>query len=258
MRRLWVCLTAFAAAAILPSAAAQPAGWSTVKGQVVLKAGMPVPARTPLAVNQDKAHCLSKGPILDETLIVNAKNRGIKNVVVWLRPNNVIPKAALAPNEIHPADANRKPAEVVIDQPCCMFTPRVTAARVGDTIVVKNPAPVPHNFFWTSSNNGDFNPNIPAKNQFKFPQPLVAESTPIPYKCSIHPWMSGVVRVFDHPYYAVTDDDGHFTIPNAPQGMYRLVVWHESTGFLGAAAGRFGTPIAIAGPVTTLAPVNYP
>lgn len=258
MRRHWVCLTAFAAAAVLPAAVAQPpGGWSTVKGQVVLKAGMTIPARAPLNVTQDKEHCLSKGPILDETLVVSEKTRGIKNVVVWLRPNNVNLKATLAPSEIHPGDANRKPAEVVIDQPCCMFVNRITVARVGDTLVAKNSSPIQHNFFWSSSNNGEFNKNIPAGQSFKLPAPLVAESSAIPYKCTVHPWMSGQVRVFDHPYFAVTDADGHFTLPNAPQGTYRLVVWHEN-GLLGGAAGRPGTPVTIAGPVTTLQPLNYP
>ena len=32
-----------------------------------------------------------KGPILDESVIVNPKNRGIKNVVVWLRPDDPSP-----------------------------------------------------------------------------------------------------------------------------------------------------------------------
>jgi hypothetical protein len=259
MRRYRVYLTAFAIAAALPVAVAQPpAGWTTVKGQVVLKAGMPIPARVPLNVTQDKEHCLSKGPILDEALIVSEKTRGIKNVVVWLRPNGMNPKATLAPNEIHPGDANRKPAEVVIDQPCCMFTQRMTVARVGDKIVVKNPSPVQHNFFWTSANNGDFNVNIPAKNEFRFAKSLEAEPSAIPYRCTVHPWMAGWVRIFDHPYFAVTDADGHFTIPNAPQGIYRLVVWHESSGFAGGAPGRFGAPITIAGPVTTLDPLSYP
>lgn len=258
MRRHWVCLTAFAAAAVLPAAVAQPpAGWSTVKGQVVLKAGMTIPARAPLNVTQDKEHCLSKGPILDEAMIVSEKTRGIKNAVVWLRPNAMNVKATLVAAEIHPDDAKRKPAEVVIDQPCCMFFKRITVARVGDKIVVKNPSPVQHNFFWTSSNNGYLSVNMPANSEYKFAKALEAESTPIPYRCTIHPWMAGYVRVFDHPYFAVTDDDGHFTIPNAPQGMYRLVVWHESSGFAGGAAGRFGTPVAIAGPVTTLDPLSY-
>jgi plastocyanin len=197
-------------------------------------------------VTQDKAHCLSKGDILDQTLIVNEKNRGIKNVVVWLRPDDKDPKSKLAANQIHPDDQKRKGADVEIDQPCCMFTPRITLARVGDTIVVKNSAPVPHNFFWTSGNNGNQNPNIPPGGNAKV-GPLVAENTPIQYKCSIHPWMSGYVRVFEHPYFAVTDDDGKFTIPNAPVGKFRLVAWHEKVGFLGGREGRFGTPVEIKG-----------
>jgi hypothetical protein len=259
MRRAWFCLLAFTATALLPAAVAQPpGGWATIKGQVTIPPGQKAPARAALNVTQDKEHCLSKGPILDEEVIVNAKNGGIKNAVVWLRPAAMNAKVVFAPNEIHPDDQKRKPAAVVINQPCCMFTPRVTLARVGDTLEVKNPAPVPHNFFWPSANNGNHNPNIPPGGTFKLPNPLAAETTPIQYKCSIHPWMSGIVRIFDHPYYALTDDDGNFTIPNAPVGAYRVVVWHEKTGFLGGPPGRFGTPVNIVGPVTQAPPLNLP
>ncbi|MBY0514267.1 MAG: hypothetical protein K2P78_10195 [Gemmataceae bacterium] len=145
-------------------------------------------------------------------------------------------------------DAARKPRDVVIDQPCCVFTPRVLAARVGDTVVVRNPAPVTHNFFWTSGNNGDLNVNLAPKQEHRFAKPLVAEAAPIPYRCTVHPWMTGSVRVFDHPYYAVTDADGAFTIADAAAGSYHLVYWHEAVGFKGGAAGRFGDPVAIAAP----------
>lgn len=257
MRRTWFCLAAFGAAALLPSAVAQPpAGWSTVKGQIVFPAGAAVPERKALDVTQDKAHCLSKGPILDETLIVNPKNKGIKNVVVWLRPDDENAKSKLPADQIHPDDAKRKAATVDIDQPCCMFVNRITLARAGDTIRAKNSAPVAHNFFWSSANNGDHNPTIPAGGEYKV-GPLNPEPSPINYKCTIHPWMSGYVRVFEHPYYAVTDDDGNFTMPNAPQGKYRMVVWHEKSGFLGGKAGRFGTPIEIAGPATQLKAMEF-
>lgn len=225
-----------------------PAAWVTLKGQVVIPADAPIPQRQPLMVGGPNGPaCLKNGPILDETVIVSPKTRGIKNVVLWLRPNNAMnPKVAFAPNEIHPGDTKRKPADVVIDQPCCMFVDRVTCARVGDTIVVKNPAAFPHNFFWDSDNNGAHNPNIPAGGQFRFPAPLAAESRAIPYSCTIHPWMKGWVRVFDHPYYAVTDENGRFEIKNAPAGNYRIVYWHEKTGWKGGAAGKFGDPVAIA------------
>lgn len=259
MRRLWFSSTAALVAAIFAAsagAAADPA-WATLKGTIQFPAGKPVPERKKLEVSQDKAHCLSKGDILDESLVVNPKNRGIQNVVVWLRPDNTDPKAKLPANAIHPDDAKRKPATVVIDQPCCMFVHRITTARVGDTIVAKNSAPVAHNFFWTSGNNGELNQTIPKESELKLPEPLKAETSPISFKCTIHPWMAGYVRVFDNPYYAVTDADGKFTIKNAPVGKYRLVVWQEKEGYLGGRTGRFGIPIEIKGPETDLKPIEF-
>src|SRR5207248_1927486 len=83
---------------------------------------------------------------------------------------------------------------------------------------------------------------------------IVAESGPIEYKCSIHPWMNGYVRIFDHPYYAVTDENGNFEIKNAPAGKWRMIVWQEKVGYLGGKEGRFGTPIEITAPATELKP----
>ena len=155
-----------------PKAAPAAAGnWVTIRGRVVFPEKLPIPKRVPLAVNVNPAQCLAKGPILDESMIVNPKNRGIKNVVVWLRPDDATnPKASLAKGEIHPADAKRKAGHIVLDQPCCMFEDRVTCARVGDTIVVKNPAAIVHNFFWASANNGNFNANVPANNRWVMPK----------------------------------------------------------------------------------------
>ena len=238
-----------AAFTALTALSAGAADWATVKGQVLFPADKPIPKREALNVTQDKDHCLAKGEILDESVLVDPKTRGVKNVVVWLRPDDKDPKSKLFKEQIHPDDTMRKPAEHVITQPCCMFTERVTVARVGDKLVVKNPAPVPHNFFWSSGSNGEVNQTIPKMDEYKMPNPLVAEGPPIQYKCTIHGWMTGYVRIFDHPYYAVTDAEGKFEIKNAPAGKYRLVYWHEN-GFKGGAQGRFGEEVEIKGPTT--------
>jgi plastocyanin len=230
--------------------------WVTIKGRVVFPDGKPVPVRAPLNVTQDKQHCLAKGAILDESVIVDPKTKGIKNVVVYLRPNDVTGKGEFQKNQIHPDDAKRKPADVVIDQPCCMFVPRVVCARVGDTIVVKNSAPIAHNFFWDSAECGTHNPNIAAQTDWRMPNVLAKELGPIQYKCTIHPWMAGYVRVFDHPYYAVTDADGKFEIKNAPAGKFRIVFWHEN-GVRGGKTGRFGDPIDIKGPTLEMKPTEF-
>ena len=235
----------------------QPPAWVSVKGQVVLPADAALPALPPIVVTQDKAHCLAKGNLPDEKLLVNPKNRGIQNVVVWLRPDNANAAIKFQPADIHPADAKRKPQDVVIDQPCCLFIPRVTVARIGDMIVVKNTAPVNHNFFWTSAENGELNVNIPPGGKHTFANPLVAESSPIQYKCTIHPWMTGYVRIFDHPYFAITDADGKFEIMNAPVGKYRIVYWHESVGFKGGKNGRPGFPVEIPGNTLEMKPTDF-
>ena len=56
---------------------------------------------------------------------------------------------------------------------------------------------------------------------------IKARYMPFMYTCGIHSWMKGYVGVYHHPYFAVTDADGNFTIKNAPAGKYRLMAWHE-------------------------------
>ena len=51
-------------------------------------------------------------------------------------------------------------------------------------------------------------------------------------KCDVHPWMLAYVQVFDHPFFAVTGDDGKFRIPRLPAGSYTLIAWHEKYGEL--------------------------
>ena len=71
---------------------------------------------------------------------------------------------------------------------------------------------------------------LPAKGEQKI-ENLKADRYPVKIACNIHPWMGAWVRVFSHPYYAVSDADGRFTIQQAPAGKYRLVSWHEAVGW---------------------------
>ena len=44
--------------------------------------------------------------------------------------------------------------------------------------------------------------------------------------------MRGRLIVKDHPYVAVTDADGKFSMTNLPVGEWSCVFWHEQVGFL--------------------------
>jgi hypothetical protein len=49
-------------------------------------------------------------------------------------------------------------------------------------------------------------------------------------RSNTHPWMSGYVFVFDHPYAGVTDSKGTIKLNDVPPGEYLLKVWHEGFG----------------------------
>ena len=54
-----------------------------------------------------------------------------------------------------------------------------------------------------------------------------AERAPFSSECAIHPWMRFWTLVVDHPYAAVTDANGNFTIPDLPAGKHTFKIWHE-------------------------------
>src|SRR5205814_6500635 len=47
------------------------------------------------------------------------------------------------------------------------------------------------------------------------------------FKCDVHPWMFAWVTVVDHPYFAITDKEGKFTIKNVPAGKYTVTALHR-------------------------------
>ena len=228
-----------------PGAAPAAAGnYVTLKGQVKWKGE--VPKLMAVNVTADKATCCKDGDLMPNDMEVDPKSKGLKNVVVWVRPDTEDRKDMFPADKIHPDLAKPKSVAHVIDQPKCLFEPRVLAARTGDTLEVKNSATIPHNVNYNSDIE-TINPLLPPGAAVKLKNPLAAQSTPIAFSCNIHPWMAGRMRVFDHPYFAITDKDGNFEIKNLPAGKWRLVYWHEA-GFHMGRAGILGFPENVAKP----------
>jgi plastocyanin len=224
--------------------------WATVKGQVVF-VGANVPARPPLNVNKDQQACLAKGPILSEEVVVNPDNKGVANVFVW------ITAADGGKPPINPAMAKPDRPTVEIDQPHCAFEPHALAMREGQTLIAKNTAAVAHNVNWQGNpvKNPGGNKIIPPGKDEKISN-LKADKRPITVSCNIHPWMKGWIRVYDHPYFAVTDKDGKFEIKGAPVGKYKIWYWSD-TGWKGGAAGANGEDVTIKAGGTDLDKVNW-
>jgi hypothetical protein len=235
-----------------------PDGWCHIKGRIVWdKATRPVPVRTPIKATKDQNVAHMDSEFFTEDWVVHPSNYGIRNVVIWLAPepqgddvvalekarkeNKSFKFPSFKTEDIYPPLRKLTEPIVEIEIPCCRFIPHVVAARAGQNLVFNNTSPVPHNSKWVSRENGEMSPLVPPDRQ-KVIENLKAERFPIEVSCSIHPWMKCWVRVFDHPYFAVTDDNGKFEIKFVPTGKLRLFIWQEN-GMHRGTPGRFGQTI---------------
>jgi len=180
-------------------------------------AGGPV-ERTPLNITQDAAFC-GTHDLRDESLIVNAANNGLKNVVVYVYTG----RGGSTIDPVPPRNAT-----VTFANQDCRFEPHIGLAQVGDTLLVTNPDPVGHNFNIGFFNNKQENFTIPAGQQAEVEVKL-AEPAPIPIDCNIHAWMKGYVVVLDHPYVGLSDENGDLVIEGLPVGKTLVFrAFHEA------------------------------
>jgi plastocyanin len=122
-----------------------------------------------------------------------------------------------------PADA------VVVDQRDCVYEPRVVGARVGQVVQFKNDDPLLHNVHGMSAATNTFNLAQPIEGMVSDVR-LEKEEGMLHVKCDVHRWMNLWIGVVEHPYFAVSDRAGTFTIRGVPAGEHTVVAWHEKLG----------------------------
>jgi uncharacterized membrane protein/plastocyanin len=123
----------------------------------------------------------------------------------------------------------RAQGEVVVDQVKCLYAPRVVGAQVGQPVVFVNSDPLFHNVRSVAKTNETWSINMPAQHQRDTKVFRKAE-TMVQTRCDLHPWMTAHVGVKDHPWFAVTKDDGAFVLDGVPAGDVEIEVWHEAGG----------------------------
>ena len=148
----------------------------------------------------------------DEALIVGS-DRGIQNVVVSI---------------INIQKGKAKTVAGVLDQKECIYTPRVVLTPAGEELSILNSDGILHNIHTYSTANPTINKAQPKfrkrlKQAFEHPETIKVT-------CDAHNWMIGWLVVTDHPYYALTDASGAFTLSDVPAGDYELKFWHETLG----------------------------
>jgi plastocyanin len=151
--------------------------------------------------------------------------RSPANVLVY------IPKAPAAPVDL-------SGAKFIMDQRNLTFTPHVLLVPLGSSVDFPNNDKVAHNVFSLSRtktfNFGSYGPG--QSKTVLFDKPGVVE-----LRCDVHAEMSAFILVMENPYWALTDDNGHFKIPDReyleqhgikgvkdlPPGSYEVKTWNE-------------------------------
>lgn len=198
----------------LPSAAVHGQGGGSVEGKVTFTGALVKAKPIDMAKEPACVKMHSAAPLLPEN-VVPGSNNTLQNVVVYISGGET-------DNTLDPS----RPA--AFDQRDCHYATHVLAVRIGQEIKISNSDPFAHNIHPIAKINREWNrmqlPNTPP---FSY---AYDKEEFIPVKCNIHSWMQGYIIVLRTSHFAVTGEDGRFSLPNLPAGHYVLTAWHESFG----------------------------
>jgi hypothetical protein len=173
------------------------------------------PPKMPVVkVSKDQDYCGESLP--NETYVIGSEG-GLKNVVVFIETGTS-------------QTAGDPQKENILNNTGCRYSPRILAMQRGEKLKVKNSDPklhIPHSYL---EDRTVFNLSLPFKGTTMDATSRIRQAGVLKVVCDTHAWMLAYIHVFDHAYFAVSDDQGLFTIPNLPAGTYILKAWHEVGG----------------------------
>jgi len=201
------------APAAAPAAPPPLPGNSTISGVIKL-VGTPPEARV-IRMSSDPL-CMPEGPTRSEVVVVG-KDNALQNVFVYVK-DGLGDRTFPAPQ-----------TPVVLDQRGCQYRPHVFGAQVGQPVKIINSDGTLHNVHAQPKINSEFNFGQPVKGM-ETTQTFTKPEIMVPFRCDVHGWMAAFGGIVPHPFFAVTDSEGHFEIKGLPAGTYTIETWQERFG----------------------------
>jgi hypothetical protein len=118
---------------------------------------------------------------------------------------------------------------MVLNQKDCHYDPHVFGLMTNQPLEIRNGDQTAHNIHALSQKNDSFN-LAQAQQGLKATKVFACPEIMVKFKCDVHSWMEAYAGVLPHPFFAVTDAEGRYSIPRLPAGEYVIEVWHEIYG----------------------------
>ena len=193
----------------------QVASAGSVSGNVMLKEQLPPVA--PISTGRDSAICGQSIP--DES--VQLQGMSVAGAVVWL-------------DGVHSGKSFGLERRLELESLHCKLSPRVQVAAIGSSVNIIGHDKLRQHLRFIATGESAPRANILlGSGEQVIPTDLPFKSAGmVTVRDDEHPWTRAYLAVFEHPYFAVTDAKGSFTIEGVPPGSYTLRAWHERTGLV--------------------------
>ena len=186
-----------------------PAGSGTISGKITYTGT--APKMKPIDMSKEpscaKQHAT---PVMTENVAT-----GPGNALAWV----VVYVSAGDQGSSAPSQAVR------YDQKGCQYIPHVLPLQISQQLQIYNDDQTSHNIHPLAKVNSEWNKSQPPGSPPIDTKYEKAEF--IPVKCNIHPWMHGYFVVLNTSHYAVSGEDGSYSIKGLPPGKYTLTAWQE-------------------------------
>lgn len=193
-----------------PAAPTELFGTAVIAGKVTYDGVRPI--AKPIKMGGDPV-CAKAQTAIDQSKEL-AADGGVPHVFVYIKQGI---------SQKYPVPAQT----VILDQTGCMYVPHVFGIQVGQTLTIRNSDPTAHNVHSLAQKNQQFNVSQASAGMTKN-EVFSREEIMVKVKCDVHGWMSSFAGVLNHPFFAVTDANGEFSIPKLPAGSYTVEIWHET------------------------------
>ena len=189
----------------------------TISGTVKWSGPVPRPLSFPITKDPQICDPDSTKTADLERLIIGPQG-GVANTVVYLKDITSGKAMGLPQQRRH------------LDQRHCRYIPHILLVPQNDSLEMVSSDATLH----TIHMDGAATYNLP----FPFAGRPTTRTLQMPGLVNLrcnggHVWMNAEMFVAPHPYYAVTEESGHFEFTDVPPGTYQIVAWHEGWNLLG-------------------------